>query len=1026
MRSRYFDSKMLAYSTTDLRSRYRLGMRFILLAFFLLTGSAVALPSTVWAQAEPETASRKFAEAFQLYTDQLYEQAIHRFQAFRTEHPDHLNTAEALYYQAEGALTLGRQDEAVRLFELFRQEYPSHPLAMQASLALGKYFYEAEEYDRAIEMLTDLLHERPSAEISAKALYVMAESALAAGRIDEAMGYYRRAAEEYPSASTAPTALFALAYTQVQEQRLDEAAQTLETLSTRYPESPYVRDVGLVLAEVYFELGDFQRVIEEVQRRQASIEGETLERAEFLLAESYNKLRDAENAEAYYRRFTDDRPASAYYRLAQYGLGWNLYQEEDYAEAAGHFARVRMGYDDELTEQATYYQAVNLRLAGNTAEAAKLWKEYLNRWPSGKMAVYAHYELGLAQYDLAQWEEANKTLDQYIRRYESTDVTGEALYLLGNTYLALGKTNDAQRYFDRALAVQGIPEALQQEVAFQKAMAYYRNEQYTRAATDFTKLYESQRGSDLAGDALFYAAESNYQANNLDVATRLFRTYLRDYGDEPHADAAQYALAWSYFKAGDYANAAANFERFLNQYQTRDAEIPYRTDAILRLADSYYAMKRYSDAVRAYARASEESDRKDYVLYQTAQAQANAGNTTQAIAAYRKLRSEHPRSDWSTAAQYQIGALHFQLQQYDQAIAEFQRLIQEAPNDPLAARAQYSIGDALYNAGRLDEAVDAYRAVLDRYPRSPYAAEAVSSIQFALMSAGQERQATRILEEYQKSNPNSPVADQIRFRQIEAKYQSGQTDAAVREFKEFISTSRNVDLLPHAYYYLADILIGQGQTNEAEAYLRRVLRDYSESPRYPEAALLMGDLYSKLQHYADAIEYYQLAESRGNERTAARARLGQSKALLSLGQVRQAEELLQRAVQNDPNSADAAPALLGLAQVYERQNNTTQAANLYRQVVNQSQDETGAEALYSLGLLLLNQGDAQGAVEELSRMPTLYPDFPDWLAKGYLAQGRAFQALDRKGDAQRMYDLVLSQFANTEYATTAKREKAAL
>jgi tetratricopeptide (TPR) repeat protein len=118
--------------------------------------------------------------------------------------------------------------------------------------------------------------------------------------------------------------------------------------------------------------------------------------------------------------------------------------------------------------------------------------------------------------------------------------------------------------------------------------------------------------------------------------------------------------------------------------------------------------------------------------------------------------------------------------------------------------------------------------------------------------------------------------------------------------------------------------------------------------------------------------------------------------------------------------------LLGLARVYEASGRSLEAIQLYRQVVEDSPDETGAEALYRLGDLLIRQGQARAAVEELGRMPVLFSGYSNWLAEGYLAQARAFASMGQRGDAAQMYDRVLEEFRGTIYADRATQEKAAL
>ena len=148
--------------------------------------------------------------------------------------------------------------------------------------------------------------------------------------------------------------------------------------------------------------------------------------------------------------------------------------------------------------------------------------------------------------------------------------------------------------------------------------------------------------------------------------------------------------------------------------------------------------------------------------------------------------------------------------------------------------------------------------------------------------------------------------------------------------------------------------------------------------------------------------------------------------MLGLGRTDEAETMLREAVDAAPNNPETAPAMLGLARVYQQQGRTNDALQYYRRAVNLSRDEAGAEALYHLGNLLLQEGQARDAIEELSRMQVLFAGFPDWLAQSYLLQARAFRSLGQTGDASRLYDRVIEEYGGTRYADEAEREKASL
>ncbi|RMH52257.1 MAG: tetratricopeptide repeat protein [Bacteroidetes bacterium] len=978
------------------------------------------------AQRAPDRPEQAFAEAHALYTDGLFEQAARAFHAFRRAYPDHIDAPEAFYYEAEATLILGHSEQAVALFRAFQEAYPGHPLVYQARLTLGQFFYETGAYDRALETLEQVLAENPPPEVGGKALFWMGEAALNQGRPEQALIYYRRSADEYPTASTADAALYAIGYTLVRLDRYDEAARAFEVLAARYPSSSYALNIGLALAEIYYELGDYERTVQEINRRMPNLGDAARERATFLLAESYNQLRNSEQAILHYRRFTEANPDSPYYRRALYGLAWNYHFEGAYQWAAEEFARVRTGHTDALAEQASYYEGVNLKLAERPEEAIERFKETAIFWPDGALADHAYFELGVAQYELRQWAAARDAFTRVIEDHPDSDLLGDALRLRGYTYIALGNIDGALTDFDRAVELNAVTPALREEVLFQKAWLLYRNEQFAEARTAFMNLFQTASSRDQKGEALFWAAESAFQLGRLDEATQQFQQYLRDFTGGKNVDGAVYALGWCYFKQGRYEEAAQFFERFLRDYREQSDFVPYRRDAQLRLADSYYALGRYPEAIQAYARAA--GDGEPYALYQMAQAFSNAGDAYQAADTFRRLLEEYPDSEWREEARYQLGYLYFLSQDYDQAIQQYEILIREHPRDPLVPKAKYGIGDALFNAGRLEEAVAAYRRVLAEHPNSSFAADAAAGVLYALIALGEDRRAEEIIEEFTAQHPDSPIIDELRYRLAETRYQAGRTEEALADFQRFIRTSGNTTLLPEAYYYLGTIFLEQQRTQEAEAYLRQIVQTYPSSPRAPVAAQQLGRLYLESGRNQEALALYRTMETlRPNDaQLIAQARYGQGRALLNLGRDREAETLLRNAVETAPDSPASLPALLGLARVHEKQGNLPEALRLYRQVAAQSRDEIGAEALLQLGTLLLQEGQARTAIEELSRMLVLFQGYSDWIARSYLVQARAFRTLGERGEAARLYDQILAEFPDTPYAATAEREKAAL
>lgn len=983
-------------------------------------------PAPAHAQRAEPRAETTFAGAYKLYAERLYQHAAQAFETFRARYPDHINAPDALFFEAEATLAAGNEEHAVRLFNDFRRRYPSHPLAAQAQLALGQYFYETDAYEEGIEALQRVLANDPPPGVAARTLFWMGELSQQLHRYDDALAYYRRAADTYRHTDTAPTALYAVAYLHLQRKHYDEAARAFEQLAERHPNAPYARNLGLALGEAYFETASYGRAVDEIRRRLSQLDDETRLRATYLLAESYNQLRDSENAIVYYQRIVDQGPATPYYREALYGLGWNYYREGAYQWAAERFTEVRDSHDDALAEKATYYEAVALKQANRPREAIDRFERVADEWPGGDWADRALYELGLTQYELRRWEEAGEAFTRLIEQHEDSELLGDALRMRGYTAVALGDFDPALQDFDRAVALDAAPVALKQEVQFQKAWLLYRTGEYEEAAPAFLTLYEERGDTPEAGEALFWAAESYFQQGRLDRAADLFRQYRQAYPGGRHAEATHYALGWTHFKQARYDHAIDEFTRFLDAYRRDDGLVPYRTDARLRLADSYYALKRFNEAITTYMQVVDAGE--DYALYQIGQAYYNNGDAFEAIATFEELLSEYPEGTYREEAQYSLGYIYFQNQDYDRAIEAYRDLIETYPRDPLAAKAQYGIGDALYNAERYAEAVEAYRTVLERYPESPFVADAATGIQYAFFALDDPEQASALVDSFAAAHPDSPVVDELRFRQAEVRLQNEDTDDAIAAFERFVETSQNRTLIVEAHYHLGVTYAEREDDERAASHLQAVLEQGTNTQRRPAAARRLGEIYLDQERYDDALTVYRQLEEMQPEvpHVVAEARYGQSRALLGMNRLDEARELLQHATEVAPDGPDALPAQLGLARIYEREGREEEARALYRRIVDDSQDETGAEALYRLGQMMLREGAAREAIEELSRMTALYAGYPEWLARGYLLEARAFRSLGQTGEAIRIYDRVINEFDGTPYARTAAEEKASL
>ncbi|PSQ99940.1 MAG: hypothetical protein BRD51_01230 [Bacteroidetes bacterium SW_11_64_17] len=995
--------------------------RFLL--FCVLIGG-IAVP--VHAQREAPRASQDWGAAVQLYEQQLYPDAALALAAFRGAHPTHAAAPQSLYLEAQSALARGDDANTRRLLGRLQREYPSHPRAQAAKLRLAQYYADQGAPERAKTQLRAITSDPYSDEEGARALYLLARTEQKQDNLDAALVRFEQVHRRYPDADLAPAALYAQGATHVQQKQYDRATAAFEQLGNRYPNSAFAQNLGTILGEVYYRLERYEAAADEIQRRLPDLTGSARTRALFVLGETYNQLGKPEAARPQYQSILDEAPNSSYAPLAQYGLAWQYYQSEQYERAAAAFEKAQ-STDAPTAARATYYEAVSRALLGEHEQALQLYQRVLDVADDDRLRAEARYEVGLLRYQREQYEAAAEALRPLTEGNASEDRSGDAHYWLGNAYLATDQFDRALEAYAQSQKLSGAGSAsVQIEARFQKAWTLYQNGRYAEAASNFRSLAEQHPDTDRGQDALFWGADAFYQQEQYDRARTLLQQYLNTAPQGTRRARGQYALAWTHFKERQFERAARQFRQFLSSYEASSTAVPYRQDARLRLADCYFALKRYGDAISAYQQAGR--DGTEYALYQGGRALYFADRPDAALDRLERLVEQFPDSPWRPDAWYRIGDIHFQQQRYDEARAAFRTLIDAYPDHSQAPRAQYALGDTYYNAGAMEDAVTAYRTVLETYPDSPSADEAASSLFFALNAAGQEDRADKLIASIAESSPDANLGDRLRYQRARAAFQRGDTERALRLFRAFVRTASTSSFLSGAYYHLGLLNADLDQYTEAKNYLRQLVDQYPDSEYFAEGSLRLGDIHLEQENYQDALAAYRAAAESDQtpEALRAQARYGQGKALLQLNRTDEAEALLSKIIESGVGSPLQEAARLGLGRVREQQDRTNDAQDFYRRVVESADSETGAEALYRLGRTLRAQGDAQAAIRELERMPSLFAGYPEWEARALLEQARSYRALDQTGQAVQLYEQVERRHSGTPFAETAEEERQSL
>lgn len=253
----------------------------------------------------------------------------------------------------------------------------------------------------------------------------------------------------------------------------------------------------------------------------------------------------------------------------------------------------------------------------------------------------------------------------------------------------------------------------------------------------------------------------------------------------------QMEWAMSFYGAGEYTKAIAEFEKLIKNYP----------NSIQSPSAQYYIGLSYESI-------------EDYY---------------QAFLAYQKTIDKYPfneKVDEIIERQYKIGSMFVSGQKakimgmkilpaMDKAVEVLTKVVQNSPYGRYADLAQFKIGEAYKNDGFYEEAVLAYQKLIDDYPKSPLAEDA--KYQIALCTY------------YVSRDPS---------------YDQEFTDKAIEEYQNLIEKTSDIELNKEAKdalkrlrekkaestFETAEFYEKNGHRQSAIVYYKDIVENYSDTP----------------------------------------------------------------------------------------------------------------------------------------------------------------------------------------------------
>ena len=915
---------------------------------------------------------------------------------------------EVGFYYAAAAL-VADIPEADRLGFAFLRDYEHSNLGQKLRIRLGEYFFRHEEYEKAIEILEEVNGTALSDAEQAKKLYLEGYGYLHTNDSLEALSKFKQVT--YYSVDLRFKAGYYAGYILYRQQELENALKFL-----KIADQDSVLSVEPLIADSYYRLGEVEELLvyaEEKSERASKTSQSILYR---LIGEVYFEKSDYPEAAVNFQKAIDlnkKSSGSIYYKLAY------AYDRSGKSEDAIKNYKIA-GLENSDLGQLSAFRLGELYLQQEELLfAAQAFEKVARQSYDSLLQEQAVFLSGKLKYGSGLFDESIDILTDFRHEYPQSTWHREATDLLAQAYLNTSNYERAIAYIEGLEVQSNETRRTYQRVSFLKAQQLFNDARFSKAAVFFEKALKYTPDLNLKAESHYWLAESYSLINKYILAQRHYFA-CQKVGSRvlKWRTLSFYGLAYIAYNQRNYQEAKGFFQNFL---QESVAEDDYARDAAVRLADCYYVLKEFQEARDAYSNLLLQPGAKtDYLTYQLGLVHYNRGEVSKSDDYFMKVIDQYPTSSFADNALYQSGQMWFEQASFAKAANRFSRLISQYSQSSLVPYALLKRSLCYTNSNEYEAAYNDLTRILSVYSRHPVAGDALLGLQDLQKRDFEITDFDDLLARYKADNPESSNLESIDFERIKTKYfnadYAGVHVLAASFFEDYPGSNYRVDIL----YYSADASQRQGEHEEAVTGFKGVL-DFGDSDYYHRSLDKVGKGLLQLSEFQEAASYYRILRTIArNPKETYRALEGLMKAQVELdldSAYHYADEILTASWK--PIDAESQALVVKLRIRFE-QKKFAEAKDLALQLINESNEDLAAEALFTLASIHREEGRFGSSNKELFRLLNEYGSYSTWTDKAYLALIDNYISLDELLQAEASVESILSKSQDSIYRNEAQ------
>lgn len=542
---------------------------------------------------------------------------------------------------------------------------------------LGFAYYEQKEYDKAISQFNKIIGGKDF--VAQNGYYHLGQSYLNLNKKQEALNAFKNASEmdfdaslkqeaslnyaklsyeignsyqsvpavlmdfikKYPNNANNSELERLLIDSYISSKNYKEALVLLEKNSAPENKAAYQKVLFYSGLELYTD-GDYEQALRlftkaTTEQKDAVITA----RATFWKGETEYVLDDFKNALLSFKQFSASSGAAATpeFKNYNYNIAYTYFKLKEYDQAGNYFQnQIEKGTADKVRLHDSY-----LRLADCRFVTSKYWpamEAYVKVIELKSVdADYAYFQKAICYGFVSKNEKKIEELNLFLQLYPKSEYRDDAMFELGNTYVAENKQDLAIKTYDK-LNAEFKNGSFTSKAVLRQGLIYYNSDKdeqalvkFKKVAADFPKSPEALEAvstarliyvdngrvdeyatwvrtldfvavtdADLDNDT-YEAAEKQFQQSNTKQAISGFSSYISAFPKGIHALKANFYLAQSYFSDGSESKSIPNYE-----YVIAEPRNEFTEQSLVRLAQIFLKNKECDKAILVLSRLENEAD----------------------------------------------------------------------------------------------------------------------------------------------------------------------------------------------------------------------------------------------------------------------------------------------------------------------------------------------------------------------------------------------------------------------------------